>query len=95
MRNYEVLYIISPNVDEDGVKNTIERYNKILTDNGAEIEKVDEVGKKRLAYEINDFRDGYYVVTYIKGTADATNEFDRLVKIDDNVIRHLVVRNDD
>ncbi|MFB5663505.1 30S ribosomal protein S6 [Alteribacillus sp. HJP-4] len=95
MRKYEVLYIIAPSVDENGVKETIERYNNVLTNNGAEIEKVDEMGKRRLAYEINDLKDGYYVVTYIKGDAQATNEFDRLVKMDDNVIRHLVVKDED
>ncbi|RKD68098.1 SSU ribosomal protein S6P [Sinobaca qinghaiensis] len=94
MRRYEVLYIIAPNVDEDGVKQTVERYNEILTKNGAEIEKVDQMGKRRLAYEINDFTDGHYVVIYTKANSEATSEFDRLVKIDDNVIRHLIVRNE-
>ncbi|RSL28693.1 30S ribosomal protein S6 [Salibacterium salarium] len=95
MRKYEVLYIIAPSVDEDGVKQTVERYNNVLTNSGAEIEKVDEKGKRRLAYEIDDLKDGYYVVVYIKAGPDATNEFERLVKMDDNIIRHLVVRDDD
>ncbi|MDQ0297641.1 small subunit ribosomal protein S6 [Salibacterium salarium] len=95
MRKYEVLYIIAPSVDEDGVKQTIERYNNVLTSSGAEIEKVDEKGKRRLAYEIDDLKDGYYVVVYIKAEPDTTNEFERLVKMDDNIIRHLVVRDDD
>ncbi|MFB4163627.1 30S ribosomal protein S6 [Alteribacillus sp. JSM 102045] len=95
MRKYEVLYIIHPGVDENGIKETIEHYNNVLTNNGAEIEKVEEMGKRRLAYEINDLKDGYYVVVYTKADAEATNEFDRLVKMDDNVIRHIVVKDED
>ncbi|MFD2707201.1 MULTISPECIES: 30S ribosomal protein S6 [Salibacterium] len=95
MRNYEVLYIIAPSVDENGIKEMVERYNNVLTNQGAEIEKVDEMGKRRLAYEIDDLKDGYYVVVYIKAEPGATDEFERLVKMDDNVIRHLVVKNED
>ncbi|WP_158738388.1 30S ribosomal protein S6 [Alteribacillus sp. YIM 98480] len=95
MRKYEVLYIIAPSVDENGVKETIERYNNVLTNNGAEVEKVEEMGKRRLAYEINDLKDGYYVVVYTKAGPEATNEFDRLVKMDDNIIRHIVVKDEE
>ncbi|SFE63309.1 30S ribosomal protein S6 [Alteribacillus iranensis] len=95
MRNYEIIYILAPTVEESAVKETIERYNNVLTNNGAEIEKVDEMGKRRLAYEINDFKDGYYVLIYTKADPEATKEFDRLIKIDDNVIRHLVVNEDE
>ncbi|WP_018923274.1 30S ribosomal protein S6 [Salsuginibacillus kocurii] len=95
MRNYEILYILAPTLEEEAVKNTIERFNKILTDNGAEIEKVDEKGKRRLAYEINDFHDGYYVVINAKASTEAINEFDRREKLTDDIIRSLVVREDD
>ncbi|WP_240376305.1 30S ribosomal protein S6 [Bacillus piscicola] len=95
MRNYEIIYIIAPSVDENGVKEKIERYNNVLTTNGAEIEKVEEMGKRRLAYEINDLNDGYYVLVHTKAEPAATQEFDRLIKIDDNVIRHLIVNNEE
>ncbi|MDA3129326.1 30S ribosomal protein S6 [Aliibacillus thermotolerans] len=95
MRKYELLYILAPTVEEDQIKETIERYNNVLKNNGAEIEKVDEMGKRRLAYEINDFKDGYYVVVYTQAEPAAIDEFDRLIKIDDNVIRHLVVKDED
>ncbi|SDI39710.1 SSU ribosomal protein S6P [Alteribacillus persepolensis] len=95
MRKYEVLYIIAPSVDENGIKDTIERYNNVLTNNGAEIEKVEEMGKRRLAYEINETKDGYYVVVYTKANPEATSEFDRLVKMDDNILRHIVVKDED
>lgn len=95
MNKYEIMYIIRPNIEEEAQTAVIERFNNILTDNGAEIEKVDEKGKKRLAYEINDFRDGYYVVINFKGDEKAINEFDRLAKFSDDIIRHMAVREDD
>ncbi|SDQ05049.1 SSU ribosomal protein S6P [Virgibacillus subterraneus] len=95
MRKYEIMYIIRPDIEDEAQTALVERFNKVLTDNGAEIEKVDEKGKKRLAYEINDYRDGYYVVIYFTSDADAINEFDRLAKFSDDIIRHMVIREDD
>jgi small subunit ribosomal protein S6 len=95
MRNYEIMYIIRPDIEEEAKTALIERFNKILTDNGAEIEKVDEKGKKRLAYEINDFRDGYYILINFKGDENAINEFDRQAKYSDDIIRHIAIREED
>ncbi|MUK88149.1 30S ribosomal protein S6 [Ornithinibacillus sp. L9] len=95
MRKYEIMYIIRPDMEEEAQTALIERFNNILTDNGAEIEKVDEKGKKRLAYEINDFRDGYYVIINFSGDENAINEFDRQAKFSEDIIRHIAVREDD
>lgn len=95
MRKYEIMYIIRPDMEEEAQTTLMERFNKILTDNGAEIDKVDEKGKKRLAYEINDYRDGYYVVINFKGDANAVNEFDRQAKFSDDIIRHMAIRVDE
>lgn len=95
MRNYEIMYIIRPNIEEEAQTALIERFNNILTDNGAEIVKVEEKGKKRLAYEIKDFRDGYYVLIKFIGDVTAINEFDRQAKFSDDIIRHIAVREDD
>ena len=95
MRKYEIMYIIRPDIEEDAQKALIERFNGILTDNGAEIEKVTEQGKKRLAYEINNYRDGYYVLINFKSDGEAISEFDRLAKFSDDIIRHIAVREDD
>ncbi|WP_249872283.1 30S ribosomal protein S6 [Oceanobacillus saliphilus] len=94
MRKYEIMYIIRPDIEEDAQTALIERFNKILTDNGAEIAKVDEKGKKRLAYEINDYRDGYYVLINFSSGDEAINEFDRLAKFSDDIIRHIVIRDE-
>ena len=95
MRAYEVMYIIRPDIEEDAQTELMERFNKILTDNGAEIEKVDEMGKKRFEYEINNYRDGYYVVVYFNGNEEAVNEFDRQAKFTDDILRHLIVRREE
>ncbi|RDW15236.1 30S ribosomal protein S6 [Oceanobacillus arenosus] len=95
MRKYEIMYIIRPDIEEDAKTALIERFNGILTDNGAEIEKVDEKGKKRLAYEINDYRDGYYVIINFGGDEKSVNEFDRLAKFSEDIIRHIAIRVDE
>ncbi|GGF17632.1 30S ribosomal protein S6 [Halobacillus andaensis] len=95
MRKYEIMYIIRPDIEEEAKSNVVERFSGILSNNGAEIEEVKEVGKRRLAYEINDYRDGIYVTVNFKGDRDAINEFDRQAKFSDDVIRHIAVREDD
>ncbi|GAB3053915.1 30S ribosomal protein S6 [Virgibacillus ainsalahensis] len=94
MRKYEIMYIVRPDIEEEALTALVERFNGILTDNGAEIEKVDEKGKKRLAYEIQDYRDGYYVLINFNGGEEAINEFDRLAKFSDDIIRHIAIRDE-
>jgi small subunit ribosomal protein S6 len=94
MRRYEIMYILRPNLEEDAQKAANERALSILTDNGAEIEKADDLGKRRLAYEINDYRDGYYTVLYVNAPTEAINEFDRLMKINDDVLRFMTIVNE-
>ena len=95
MRRYEIMYIIRPNL-EDSVRNElIEELHKILTDNNAENLKVDEWGLRDLAYEINDFKKGYYVVLDVVAPIEAVNELSRVMKIRENVLRHIVVNRDE
>jgi small subunit ribosomal protein S6 len=95
MRKYEVMYIIRPNIEEEAQKALVERFNNVLTENGAELTNVKEWGKRRLAYEINDFRDGYYMLVNVSAPATAVQEFDRLAKISEDIIRHIVVSQED
>jgi small subunit ribosomal protein S6 len=92
MRKYEIMYIIRPNIEEEAKKALVERFNTILTDNGAETADSKEWGKRRLAYEINDFRDGYYVLVKTTSEATAIQEFDRLAKISEDIIRHMATK---
>lgn len=92
MKKYEIMYIIRPNIEEEAKKTVIERFNTILSDNGAETVEAKEWGKRRLAYEINDFRDGYYVLVKTESNAAAIQEFDRLAKISEDIIRHMATK---
>ncbi|HET6872023.1 MAG TPA: 30S ribosomal protein S6 [Sporolactobacillaceae bacterium] len=94
MRKYEIMYILRPDLEEEAVQAAKENLAKILTDNGAEINEVQEMGKRRLAYEINDFNTGVYTVLYVTAGSEAINEFDRLTKINENVLRFMVIRDE-
>jgi small subunit ribosomal protein S6 len=94
MRKYEVMYIIRPNIEDEAKKALIERFNGILTDNGAEVSEAKDWGKRRLAYEINDFRDGYYQILQVNAEPAAVDEFSRLAKISEDIIRHIVIKDE-
>lgn len=90
---YEVMYIIRPNIDEEAKTVLVDRFDAILKDNGAEILESKDWEKRRLAYEIKDFREGIYHIIKVSSTnADGINEFDRLAKINDDIIRHMIVK---
>lgn len=95
MKKYEIMYIIRPNMEEEAQKALVERFANVLTTNGAEITNVKEWGKRRLAYEINDFREGVYMVSKVNASAAAVQEFERLAKISEDIIRHIVVREEE
>jgi small subunit ribosomal protein S6 len=95
MRKYEIMYIIRPNIDDEAKKALVERFNNILTENGAEITNVKEWGKRRLAYEIKKYRDGIYMIVNVVAEPKAVQEFDRLAKINDDIIRHIVVKEEE
>lgn len=94
MRKYEIMYIIRPNIEEEAKKTLIERFDNVITSNGGEIIESKDWGKRRLAYEINDFRDGFYHLIKLNSTPQAVEEFSRLAKINDDIIRHLVVNDE-
>lgn len=94
MRKYEVMYIIRPSIEEEAQKALVERFNEVLTEKGAEITEAKEWGKRRLAYEINDFRDGFYMVLKVNSNPEAIQEFERLAKISEDIIRHIVVKDE-
>lgn len=93
---YEVMYIVRPNIEEDAKKSVVERFNGILASHGSEVLETKDWGIRRLAYEINDFKEGYYNIVRIKtDNNEATDEFQRLAKISDDIIRYIVINEDD
>jgi small subunit ribosomal protein S6 len=95
MRKYEIMYIIRPSIEDEAKKALTERFSGILSDNGAEISEAKDWGKRRLAYEINDFRDGYYQLVKVNAEPAAVEEFSRLAKISEDIIRHIVIREEE
>ncbi|GLX69672.1 small subunit ribosomal protein S6 [Paenibacillus catalpae] len=91
MRKYEVMYIIRPDVEQENVQAIVDKFSGIIN-NGGEVTKQDVIGKRRLAYEINKIRDGYYVLVHFNANNEVVNELDRIMKITDEVIRFLIVR---
>ena len=91
---YEIMYIIRPNIDEEAKSALIERFDTILKDNGAEVVESKDWEKRRLAYEMNGFREGIYHIVKVTSpsTAAAINEFDRLAKINDDILRHMIIK---
>lgn len=94
MRKYEIMYIMRPDLDEDSQQALVEKFDSVLTDHGAQITEVEEMGKRRLAYEIKDYRDGVYRVIYTTADPEAINEFDRLMKLNNDILRFMVIRDE-
>lgn len=93
MRNYEIMFIVRPTLGEDEVKKVVENFGKVLTDNGAKIVDKKDMGQRELAYEIKNFKSGYYFVYEVEAADDkAIKEFDRLSLISNDVVRHLITK---
>lgn len=91
MRKYEVMYIIRPDAEQETVQALVDKFNGIIG-NGGEVTKTDVMGKRRLAYEINKIRDGIYVLVHFNASNEVIAELDRVMKITDEVIRFLIVK---
>lgn len=92
MNKYELVYIIDPNADETERKELIERFNEIITSKGGEIAKVDEWGKRRLAYAINYKTEGYYVLVNFTAQPELPREIERNLEINESILRYQVIR---
>lgn len=90
MKKYEGAFILLPNLEEEVRKAEIEKIQNIITERQGTVENVNEWGVRRLAYEIDKKREGYYVIMNFTSKADAVNEIDRICKISDNFIRHMI-----
>lgn len=93
MRKYEAVFIFLPNEDEKRVQ-LLERFKGIIEADGS-IENVDEWGIRKLAYLINDIPEGYYVLINFEGTPAVIEELDRVSRISDSIMRHMIIREDE
>ena len=90
---YEIMFIVRPNVEEGELKGIVKSFEEVLTKNGAKIESSKDMGQKELAYEINDYKTGYYYLYEISSKNDkAQKEFNRLANLSEDIIRHIVIK---
>ncbi len=91
MRLYEVVYILDPALLEDAVTAKLEKLHELVTSKGGEVSAIDHWGTRQLAYPINKLSSGYYVVAHFTAAPDALPEYERLLKLDGEVMRYLMV----
>ena len=94
MKNYELVYVLRPVIEDEAKDAVLDKVKAIIEASG-EVEKVDVWGVRKLAYEIQKLREGFYVLVTFKATVDVPKELDRNLKINDNVIRHMVINLDE
>ncbi len=91
LREYELMYVLTPDLPEEAVAAATERVSALITNRGGEVTKVDNWGRRRLAYPIRKHLDGYYTVMRFKLDAQRTEELDRSLRLNEQVLRHLIV----
>ncbi len=90
---YEIMFIVRPNLEEAALKDVVKSFETVLTKNGAKIESSKEMGSRELAYEIKDYKSGYYYLYEISSKDDkAEKEFDRIANLSEDIIRHIVIK---
>ncbi len=94
MRKYEVVFIFRV-LEEEATNAVIAKFENLITNNGGEVEKIDRWGKKHLAYEIKDVADGYYVLVHFSSEPATVKELDRVAKITEELLKHMIVKLDE
>ena len=92
MNKYEVIFIVKPDLEEAEIKKQADSLKKVLTDKKAKIVEEKAWGQKELAYEIKKYKTGYYFYYLIEANSNAIEEFDRVAKINENLLRNLIIR---
>jgi len=95
MRNYEIIFIVRPDVTEEDVDKLIAQMEGVVTGTGSKLEKVEKLGRRRLAYRVRKQREGFFVLFRLQGSGDTVKEFERRLKVIDTVIKYLSVRIDE
>ena len=92
MNKYEVMFIVRPDMEEAEIKKTAESMKKVLTDGKAKVLEEKAMGQKELAYEIKKVNTGFYYLYVVETSKEAVSEFDRVARINENLLRHLIVK---
>jgi small subunit ribosomal protein S6 len=92
MKKYEIMYIIRPTIESENVKQIVNEINEIFVNYNGQVLELKELGLKDLAYEIDHLRKGYYVWLLVEASTEAIAEFNRVIRIKEEVIRFIVVK---
>ena len=94
MYNYEIALIIRPEIEEEGQESLIEQLSQLLTSAGGEVTEVENWGRRRLAYPIRKVQEGYYYFIQGQFSASVLPELERTIKLNEDILRHMVIRTD-
>lgn len=94
MNKYESVVIIDPSLDEQGTKAVITKFTDLINNDG-KVENVDEMGKRKLAYEIKKHSEGYYVVYTFEANPEFISELERIYRITDSIMKFITIRKED
>jgi len=92
MNKYEIMFIVKPDMEEKAIKAEADNMKKVLTDKKAKIIEEKAMGQRELAYEIRKYNTGYYYLFVVEASSDAEQEFSRVARINENILRHLIVK---
>ena len=95
MNKYETIFILHPSLDEEAVKANIEKFKGVIENGKGVIENIDLWGRRKLAYEIKKQTEGIYVLVTYSAPSELPKELDRIFRISDSVIRHMIINLDD
>ncbi len=94
MNKYESIIIINPSLEEQGIKDVITKFTDLINSDG-KVENVEEMGRRKLAYEIQKHKEGYYVVYTFEANPEFISELERIYRITDNIMKFITIRKDD
>ena len=95
MRKYEIIFIIRPDATEEDIAKLIAQFEGVVTGAGGKIDRVEKMGRRRLAYRVKRHREGFYVLFVVEGNGDTVREMERRFKVTDTIIKFLTVRTDE
>ena len=95
MKAYELLFFVAPTLEEDARANVMGRIEKVIAEGEGTVDKAEDWGKRKLAYEINNLTEGDYILIDFHANPDHIAELDRVLRINDSVERHMIVRRTD
>lgn len=95
MKNYELVVVFDPSLEEEAVDKELSKITSLLEKEKCEVSNVDKWGVRKLAYPIKKQESGYYIIVYFNGKSGFISELDRINKINDKILRHLVVKSDE